>query len=130
MRLNCSSFSDHGVQFARSHCSMPLGILTWNVVLPGKSLTGIPLPALMIGKNNCRRSVKVVDIEPQGFLFMKGGTLFDQQPGTQFACQKHQVAVQSLIQAAIFRKDVVDEHLIKRHVQPNLLNDFPDDGSK
>lgn len=42
----------------------------------------------------------------------------------------NQVAIQSLIQAAIFKKDIVDEHLIKRHVQPNLLTDFSDDGSK
>ncbi|MGV8120690.1 MAG: hypothetical protein AB2L14_13100 [Candidatus Xenobiia bacterium LiM19] len=42
----------------------------------------------------------------------------------------NQVAIQLLIQAAIFKKDIVDEHLIKRHVQPNLLTDFSDDGSK
>ncbi len=42
----------------------------------------------------------------------------------------NQVAIQSLIQAAIFKKEVIDEHLIKRHVQPNLLNDYTEEAPK
>jgi len=42
----------------------------------------------------------------------------------------NQVAIQSLIQAAVFKKEIVDEHLIKRHVQPNLLNDFAEEVPK
>lgn len=42
----------------------------------------------------------------------------------------NQVALQSLIQAAILKKEIVDEHLIKRYVQPNLLNDFVEEAPK
>ncbi len=42
----------------------------------------------------------------------------------------NQVALQSLIQAAILKKEIVDEHLIKRYVQPNLLNDFVEETQK
>ncbi|MDQ7825079.1 MAG: AAA family ATPase [Candidatus Eremiobacteraeota bacterium] len=69
-----------------------------------------------------------VDAPPE--LFTDGAVKLIFQYSRGYPRVINQVALQSLIQAAVFKKEIVDEHLIKRHVLPNLLNDFAEEAPK